>query len=51
MTTVNDIPGQTLVSKLAQALKSEKALQPPEWAPFAKTAAHREKAPEQADWW
>ena len=51
MTTVNDIPGQKLVSKLAQALKGEKALQPPEWAPFAKTAAHREKAPEQPDWW
>ena len=51
MTSVNDIPGQKLVSKLAQALKGEKALQPPEWAPFAKTAAHREKAPEQPDWW
>ncbi|HJP43864.1 MAG: 30S ribosomal protein S19e [Candidatus Poseidoniia archaeon] len=51
MTTVNDVPGQKLVSKLAQALKSEKALQPPKWAPFAKTAAHREKAPEQPDWW
>jgi len=51
MTTVNDIPGQKLVSELTQALKGEDALQPPEWAPFAKTAAHREKAPEQSDWW
>jgi len=51
MTTHYDVPGEHLVNALAKSLKSEDAIQPPEWSEFAKTAVHKEKSPSQADWW
>ena len=51
MTTHFDVPGEHLVNALAKTLKSEDAIQPPEWSEFAKTAVHKEKSPTQADWW
>jgi len=51
MTTHFDVPGEHLVNALAKTLKSEEAIQPPEWSGFAKTAVHKEKSPLQADWW
>ena len=51
MTTHFDVPGEHLVNALAKTLKSEDAIQPPEWSEFAKTAVHKEKSPLQADWW
>ncbi len=51
MTTGYDVPGQQLVNRLAEGLKDLDALQAPEWAAYAKTAAHKERAPVQRDWW
>lgn len=51
MTTHYDVPGEHLVGALANNLKSDKAISPPDWSSFVKTAVHKEKSPTQADWW
>ena len=51
MTTRHDVPGENLVSTLANSLKSDDAISPPEWSSFAKTAVHKEKSATQSDWW
>ena len=51
MTTHYDVPGEHLVGALANTLKSDDAISPPEWSRFAKTAVHKEKSPTQPDWW
>ena len=51
MTTHYDVPGESLVQALAQALKKEKDIAPPDWSGFVKTAVHKEKSPVQPDWW
>ena len=51
MTTVFDVPPEALIPKVADKLKQVAEIAPPEWAPFVKTGAHREKPPEKPDWW
>ena len=51
MPTVYDIPSSILIRRLAQDLKSRNEINPPEWAAFAKTGAHAERAPDDPDWW
>jgi small subunit ribosomal protein S19e len=51
MTTVYDVPADAFIRKLAAELKKEEKAKPPEWAAFAKTGTHTEKAPEDPDWW
>ena len=51
MTTVYDVPAEPAILKVAAQLKNEKAIQPPEWAAFVKTGRHREKPPEDPEWW
>ncbi len=51
MPTVYDIPPNILVRRLAQELKSREEIAPPEWAPFVKTGAHKERAPDDAEYW
>lgn len=51
MTTHYDVPGEHLVGALANNLKRDKAISPPDWSSFVKTAVHKEKSPTQADWW
>lgn len=51
MTTVYDIPPQMLIAAVAEKLKGSEAVQPPEWAKFAKTGVHKEAPPEEEDWW
>jgi len=51
MVTVYDVPSEKLIANVAQKLKDSGAVNPPEWAEFAKTGVHTEKAPIQADWW
>ncbi len=36
---------------MAKYLKDDAKMEPPEWAPFAKTGVHREKSPMIGDWW
>ena len=51
VTTHYDVPGEHLVGALANNLKRDKAISPPDWSSFVKTAVHKEKSPTQADWW
>jgi small subunit ribosomal protein S19e len=51
MVTVYDVPAKRLILKAAEKLKENEAIVPPEWAEFAKTGRHTEKAPVQEDWW
>ncbi len=51
MPTVYDIPANVLIKRLAQDLKTRKEISPPEWALYVKTGAHKERAPDDPDWW
>ncbi len=51
MVTVYDVPAERLILKTAEKLKENDAIVPPEWAEFAKTGRHTERAPVQEDWW
>ena len=50
MTTVYDVPADELIKLTAEKLK-EMGLQPPEFTKFVKTGVHKEKPPEDEDWW
>ena len=51
MATMFDVSQQALVERTKEELKNYKEIQPPEWAKFAKTGAHKERVPAQEDWW
>lgn len=39
------------MNKLVEAVKGLEQVKAPEWAPFVKTGAHKERPPMQDDWW
>lgn len=51
MVTVYDVPAEKLILKTAEKLKENDKIVPPEWAEYAKTGRHTERAPAQEDWW
>ncbi|NLZ31123.1 MAG: 30S ribosomal protein S19e [Methanomicrobiales archaeon] len=51
MTTVYDIPADMLIRQVAEELKKNPQIQPPDWAAFAKTGVHKQMPPENDDWW
>ncbi|MCQ2070643.1 MAG: 30S ribosomal protein S19e [archaeon] len=51
MVTVYDVPAEKLILKVAEKLKQNDKIVPPEWAEFVKTGVHTERAPVQPDWW
>src|SRR2546428_11581046 len=51
MTTAYDVPPVLLIERLKEKLQSEGKIKPPEWASFARTGVHMEKAPVQPDCW
>lgn len=51
MTSAFDVPPGALIERLKQRLEQEGKVKPPEWAAFARTGVHTEKAPVQRDWW
>lgn len=51
MVTVYDVPAEKLIAKVAEKLKENDRIVPPDWAEFAKTGTHTERAPVQPDWW
>jgi len=52
MPTPQDVPASLLIEKLAAYLKSNvDGVKSPEWAPFAKTGTHVQRAPDNPDWW
>lgn len=52
MPTVYDVPADLLISRLAKYLKENvDEVTAPAWAMFAKTGPHRERPPQNPDWW
>ncbi len=51
MPTVYDIPANIMIRRLAQDLKSREEIAPPTWIQFVKTGAHKERAPDEPDFW
>lgn len=37
--------------ELARELKERKLVTPPDWAAYSKTGSHRERVPQDKDWW
>jgi len=50
MTTVYDVPVDALIRRIADKIK-EMDFKPPDYVDFVKTGVHKERAPEQPDWW
>ncbi len=50
MVTVYDVPPTKLIEKLSVKLK-EMGIEEPSWTKFVKTGAHKERRPEDDNWW
>ena len=51
MTTVYDVPADLLINRVAEELKNDSKVKSPEWVNFVKTGVHKERRPENPDWW
>jgi small subunit ribosomal protein S19e len=51
MKSVYDVPADRLIKKAAEKLKDIPEVKIPDWMEFAKSGAHRERPPEQGDFW
>ncbi|MCL5009680.1 MAG: 30S ribosomal protein S19e [Candidatus Parvarchaeota archaeon] len=51
MIRASDVNQIELVNRLAEEMKKEKLLQPPEWSKFVKTGSSKDRVPSQEDWW
>ncbi len=49
--SVREVPSQLLIARTAEELKKLEELRPPEWSRYVKTGVHKERPPEQKDWW
>jgi small subunit ribosomal protein S19e len=48
---IHDVPKTDLIERAAKELQQVQAVQPPQWALFAKTGACKERQPTRDDWW
>jgi small subunit ribosomal protein S19e len=51
MVGVRDVPAQKLIDRLKEELKKFKEISPPTWAKFVKSGVHKERPPDQLDFW
>jgi len=51
MVTVTEVPAAKLIEKLKEELKKIEEIKAPAWASFAKSGSHRERPPQQKDFW
>ena len=51
MTTVFDVPADLLIKKVAEEFKNNDKIESPAWSNFVRTGVHKERKPENADWW
>src|SRR6266487_877208 len=52
MPTAFEVPANELINKLAKHLKENVSeISPPPWSEYAKTGAHKERPPQDPDWW
>ena len=52
MVTVKEVPADAFIEALARYLKENvPQVRPPEWSLFVKTGPHKERVPDNPDWW
>lgn len=51
LTNVNEVPANVLIEALANKLKTEDTVKPPEWSSYVKTGSHAERPPQNDEWW
>ncbi|MBQ6219142.1 MAG: 30S ribosomal protein S19e [Methanosphaera sp.] len=51
MTTAYDVPAECLINAVSEDLKANDKINAPAWAQFVKTGVHKERRPENPDWW
>ncbi len=52
MVNALEVPADLLIKRVAEKLKKDyPQIKPPVWAYFAKTGVHKERPPEDKDWW
>lgn len=51
MVSIFDVPPNELIEEVAKELKKSSNIVPPKWSKFVKTGPHKERPPEQEDWW
>ncbi len=51
MVSIYDVDPQKLIEEVSNQLKKEDAIIPPDWAKFVKTGIHKQKVPENPNWW
>jgi len=51
MTTAYDVPATDIIEKVAEKLKENEHINPPEWAAHVKTGVHKQLPPSDKDWW
>lgn len=51
MVTVKDVPADKLIARLKEELKQIKEIQPTTWSYFVKSGVHKERPPQQEEFW
>ena len=51
LTTVHMVPQDMLIERLSEQLKRTSQITPQTWAQYVKTGSHRERPPQDKDWW
>lgn len=51
MTHIQAVNPGELIRKAAEELKKQKLVEPLEWSKFVKTGQHKERLPEDPEWW
>jgi small subunit ribosomal protein S19e len=51
LASVYDVSGSQLIKEIAKDLKENKKIKMPDFAYYVKTGSHRERAPQNPDWW
>ncbi len=51
MVTAREVNPQKLVERVKEELKKFEEIKPPSWSFFVKSGSHKEKPPEQPDFW
>ena len=51
MVTAREVAADKLIEKLKEELKKIKEISPPDWSKFVKSGVHKERYPEQEDFW
>jgi len=51
LTTPFDVNPGDLIKLVSEKLKDYREVKPPEWAIYTKTGVHKERTPDDPDWW